>query len=39
MAIDRRDLITRQGTKSWTQQMLDKHGTDPHIRHDEDEEE
>lgn len=26
MKKDRRDLATKTGTKSWTRQMLDKHG-------------
>lgn len=33
----RDDHSTRQGTKSWTQTMLDKHGKSPHIRHEDDE--
>lgn len=38
MAIDRRDLTTRQGTTSLVQEMLNKHGKNPHIRHEDDDE-
>lgn len=32
---DRRDVVTRRNNKSWTQQMVDKHGKDPRIQVDD----
>jgi hypothetical protein len=34
--MDRRDEATKNGNKTLVQEMLDKHGKNPHIRHEDD---
>lgn len=36
--MDHRDQTTKQNGKTLVQEMLDKHGKNPHIRHEDDDE-